>query len=96
MNREIYIVEAYIVDANGTFNPLTGYPMTFDSKNYNHDLEKTRQRAYGQWHQALADMSKNDARELQVAGILRMSDGLQIERARYGALKPLLDSEQEN
>ena len=91
MNREIYIVKAYIVDANGTFNPLTGYPMTFDSKNYNHDLEKTRQRAYGQWHQALADMSKIDTRQLQVASIIRMSDGLQIERARFGYLHPLPD-----
>lgn len=89
--REIYQVLANIVDANGTFNPLTGYPKTFDSKSYDNDLDKTRQRAYGQWHQALADMSKVDTRELQVASIIRMSDGVQVEYARFGALKPLPD-----
>jgi len=89
--REIYQVLANIVDANGTFNALTGYPKTFDSKSYDNDLDKTRQRAYGQWHQALADMSKVDTRELQVASIIRMSDGVQVEYARFGALKPLPD-----
>ena len=32
MKREIYLVLAYVVDANGTFNNLSGYPKTFDSK----------------------------------------------------------------
>ena len=91
IQREIYQVIANIVDANGTFNALTGYPKIFDSKNYDNDLDKTMQRAYGQWHQALADMSKVDTRELQVASIIRMSDGVQVEYARFGALKPLPD-----
>lgn len=91
VQREIYQVIANIVDANGTFNPLTGYPKTFDSRSYDNDLDKTMQRAYGQWHQALADMSKVDTRELQVAGIIRMSDGVQVEYARFGYLHPLPD-----
>lgn len=93
IQREIYQVTAHIVDANGTFNPLSGYPETFDSKRYDNDLDKTMQRAYGQWHQALADMSKIDTRELQIAGIIRVSDGVQIEYARFGALKDLPDPE---
>lgn len=91
ITREIYLVIANIIDANGTYNPLLGYPQIFDSKNYNNDLDKTVQRAYGQWHQALADMSKVDTRQLQVASIIRMSDGVQIENARYGYLHPLPD-----
>ena len=95
IQREIYQVIANIVDANGTFNPLTGYPKNFDSKSYDNDFEKTRQRAYGQWHQALADMSKVDTRQLQVASIIRMSDGVQVENARFGYLQPLPDPEAE-
>ena len=53
MQREIYEVTAKIVDANGTFNTLSGYPKTFDSKNYNNDIDKTRNRAMGEWHEAL-------------------------------------------
>ena len=95
IQREIYQVIAHIVDANGTFNPLTGYPKIFDSKSYDNDTEKTRQRAYGEWHNALADMAKIDTRQLQVASIIRMSDGVQIENARYGYLHPLPDPEPE-
>lgn len=95
IQREIYQVTANIVDANGTFNALTGYPKTFDSKSYDNDLGKTMQRAYGQWHQALADMSKIDTRQLQVASIIRMSDGVQVENARFGYLYPLPEPEAE-
>lgn len=95
IQREIYQVIANIVDANGTFNPLSGYPKVFDSKHYDNDLEKTRQRAYADWHDALGAMGKVDTRELQVACIIRMSDGYQIETARYGELKALPDPEAE-
>lgn len=95
IQREIYQVTANIVDANGTFNPLSGYPKTFDSKSYDNDLEKTRQRAYGEWHQALADMGKRDDRQLQIASLVRISDGVQVENARFGYLQPLPEPEEE-
>lgn len=93
--REIYIVNACIVDANGTFNFLAGYPKPFDSKNYENDLEKTLQRAYGDWHDVLGAMGKIDTRELQIANVLRMSDGVQIVMDKYGKLKELPDPEGE-
>lgn len=34
MARQIFIVSAFIVDANGTFNFLQDYPKKFDSRNY--------------------------------------------------------------
>lgn len=92
--REIYEVYANIVDANGSYNPLSGYPKTFDSKNYDNDLDKTRQRAYGEWHNALAAMAKVDTRQLQLAGIIRISDGLQIALERMGSLADLPDAEE--
>lgn len=93
--REIYEVYANIVDANGNYNALSGYPKTFDSKNYSNDLDKTRQRAYGEWHSALAAMAKVDTRQLQLAGIIRISDGLQIALERMGALADLPEPEAE-
>ena len=56
MKREIFVVNANIVDASGTFNPLSGYPKTFDSKNYDNDIDKTRQRAYSEYYAALSAM----------------------------------------
>ena len=95
MKREIYEVTAKIVDANGSFNTLTGYPKTFDSRSYNNDLEKTLQRAKGEWHAALDAMCKIDTRQVQVATILRISDGVQIEMERIGQLAELPDPEED-
>lgn len=89
MKREIYKVYAEIVDANGAQNPLTGYPKIFDSKSYNNDIEKARQRAYGEWHDALGAMYKRDDRQLQLAYIIRLSDGLQIEKGSIGQIAPV-------
>ena len=49
MQREIFIVNAHIVDSTGAFHILSGYPKTFDSKNYGNDIEKTRRRAEGEF-----------------------------------------------
>ena len=86
MQREIYMVNANIVDANGNYNALDGYPKKFDSHSYNDDIEKARQRAYGEWHDVLGVMCKRDDRQLQLAYILRVSDGIVIESTVIGAI----------
>lgn len=95
MQREIYEVHADIVDANGTYSKLSGYPKSFDSKNYDNDLDIARQRAYGQYHEALGAMCKRDDRQLQYSYIIRVSDGIQIEKSVIGAIAPLPDPEPE-
>lgn len=86
MQREIYEISAKIIDANGNYNTLDGYPKKIDSHSYNDDLEKARQRAYGEWHDVLGVMCKRDDRQLQMAYILRVSDGIVIECAVMGAI----------
>ena len=86
--RALYLVYACIVDANGTFNTLSGYPKTFDSNNYSGDTEKARQRAYGDYHEALGAMCKRDDRMEQIAMIIDVASGIQIEVSRIGDLVP--------
>jgi len=74
MQRAIYIVEAKIVDANGTLGNATGYPKTFDSNNYEGDTVKAERRAKAAYHSALASMYAVDGRQLQSAYIA-MPDG---------------------
>ena len=83
MARDIYIVEAHIVDANGTFNFLSGYPKTFDSKNYGDDLEKTRRRAEGDMSEVWGAMCKRDDRMIQTV-TLSLVDGYQIDKKSSG------------
>ena len=47
MARQIFIVNAQIVDANGAYHILDGYPKTFDSNNYQNDVDKAQKRADG-------------------------------------------------
>lgn len=95
MKREIYEVYAKVVDANGAYNTLNGYPKVFDSHNYNDDAEKARNRAYGAWHECLGAMCKRDDRQVQIAMIIRASDGLQLERMVIGSIADLPEPEPE-
>lgn len=93
--RALYLVYAAIVDANGTFNTLSGYPKTFDSKTYSDDTEKARQRAYGEYHDVLGAMCKRDDRQEQIAMIIDVASGVQIEASRIGDLNPAPEENEE-
>ena len=92
MQREIYEVYAKIVDANGAYNTLSGYPKVFDSKSYENDIEKAKQRAYGEWYDCLGAMCKRDDRQVQIAMIIQASTGMQIECKQIGELAPVEES----
>jgi len=84
MSRQIFIVDAYIVDANGTFNSMSGYPKTFDSKNYQGDVDKAQRRAEGDFSDVWGAMCKRDDRMIQTV-TLRTVDGFQMDRKTVGA-----------
>lgn len=94
MKRQIYIVDAQIVDANGTFNKLTGYPKLFDSRNYDNDIEKAKRRAEGDMSEAYGAMCKVDTRQLQTV-ILMTADGAVLDRKFIGRIADLPDTEPE-
>lgn len=63
--RNIYIINAQIVDANGTYHNIDGFPQTVDSKNYQDDVEKARRRADGIFSETWGAMCKVDTRQIQ-------------------------------
>jgi len=83
MAREIYIVNAQIVDANGAFHVLDGYPKTFDSNNYSGDVSKAYKRAEGDMSEAWGAMCKRDDRMIQTV-TLTTASGEQILRRGMG------------
>lgn len=83
MARQIFIVDAHIVDANGTFNYISGYPKKFDSRGYHDDIEITRRRAEGDMSAAWSDMCKVDSRQIQTVTLTTV-DGFMLERRSYG------------
>lgn len=95
MMQEIFVVHAQIVDSNGTFNELSGYPKAFKSTNYENDILKTKNRAIGDWHEVMGAFAKRDDRQIQSAFVIRISDGSFIASGQFGALPVLPDPEPE-
>ena len=95
MKREIFMVDAQIVDANGSYNILTGYPKTFDSKNYNNDIKKAEKRALSECYDVLSQMTKRDDRQLQSVRVTRISDLTNIVQYSFGEIADLPESETE-
>lgn len=87
MERNIFEVYAKVIDANGAYNTLSGYPKTFDSRNYGNDVSKTLQRAKGEFHETFGAMCKRDDRKMQMV-ILMTALGQVIERQYIGAVPP--------
>ena len=95
MKREAYEIHMTVVDANGTLTvDPSGYPKTVDSRSYDNDLEKTLNRAYGLLGAAESAMATQDTRQVQYGYIVRVSDGMQIEKRKFGKLADLPDPEE--
>ena len=95
MIQDIFVVHAQIVDANGAFNELSGYPKAFKSVSYDNDIDKAHNRALGDWHEVMGAFAKRDDRQLQSAFVVRLSDGNFIANGQYGALPDIPNPEPE-
>ena len=94
--RQIFIVRAEVVDANGALNPLVldnvTYPAKFDSKvsPYNGDIDKCLNYAKAGYHHVVEHMLKRDDRQLQTC-VLMTADGRIIgEPFHKGAIAPVV------
>lgn len=83
MARQIFIVDAMVVDSNGTFNHIQGYPKQFDSRSYGDDIDKTQRRAEGDMSETWGAMCKIDTRQVQTV-TLSTVDGFMLDRRTCG------------
>ena len=91
MKRQIYRVDAWTIDANGTYHDYSDYPKNFDSRNYDNDTDKAFKRADGDASNVWASMCSNDTRQLQVV-VLSTIDGQQLYKKSTGALADVPDT----
>lgn len=73
-NRKIYVLNAWVVDANGAWHQYDGTPRTFDSRNYSDDPNIALKRAEGAYHEIVSAMCKIDNRKVQTV-VLTAEDG---------------------
>ena len=94
MTRVIYEVYAKVIDANGAYNTLSGYPKVFDSKTYNNDTDKTYKRALGEFHNTFGAMCTRDDRQMQMV-MLMTATGQVVAYQKLGEVPPEPDPEPE-
>lgn len=83
MARNIFTVNAWIIDANGTKNTLSGYPKDFDSRSYNGDTEKALKRAMGDFSEVYGAFCKRDDRLMQTVTLCQVN-GQMIDHKSLG------------
>lgn len=99
MNENIFIVNAWIVNDDGTLNTLDEYPKFFYSKDYNNSIPKAREYANKDFLEVWDKFRKEHSRLLKTV-ILETADGLQLNRKSKGRLQivssSITNSESEN
>ena len=90
MKRQIFFFYSKVVDANGTYNTLSGYPKVYDSKLYDNDIDKALRRATGEFANTWGTMCTRDDRQLQTV-ILMTAEGFIIDKKNIGAIADLPD-----
>ena len=86
MTRNIFTVDAWIIDANGTYNKLSGYPKNFDSRSYDGDTDKAFKRAMGDFSEVWGAFCKRDDRKMQTV-ILLQANGQIMDRKSMGHIE---------
>ena len=89
MARVIYIVNATQVvtsesNPQGAYSVISGYPKTYDSRNYDGDIEKALRIAQSEFFGKYSELLKSDTRAMWTVTLER-SDGRMIDSKTYGA-----------
>ena len=93
MKREIYEVNAKVVDAANAYNNLPGYPISFDSHQNSDDLVKTEAKAYASFYSACSagETARASGRPLTIVTLTSINSGVQIAGKRIGQMPELPD-----
>jgi hypothetical protein len=81
--KNIFIVDAYQVDGQGTFAHLSGYPKIFNSESYDGDVDKALKRATGAFAAAWSDFCNVDNKQIQTV-VLYDVHGTRIDQKTLG------------
>ena len=85
--RNIFIVNATLVDSNGNYSTITGFPKTFDSESYSGNTETALRRAKAAYHAQLGLNYAVDGRTMQTVTLVQVNGQL-IMRESEGAFPP--------
>ena len=82
--RNIFIVDAFQVNGEGTYAHINGYPKVFDSNSYDNDVDKALKRANGAFASAWSSFCAVDNMQIQTVTLADIF-GNQIDRKCLGS-----------
>ncbi len=87
MARNIFLVDSYLVDANGAFSHFSGFPQSFDSKNFENNVDTAMKRANSAFAAQVSKMNsaEGDSRQIQMVTLTDIT-GYQIDRKCVGTI----------
>ena len=87
MARNIFKVNATVLDANGNFSTVSGFPKVFDSDNYGGNTITALRRAKAAYHTQLGLNYAVDGRQMQTVTI-EQANGQLVNRESEGNFPP--------
>ena len=85
MAKNIFIVDAFQINGEGTYSHISGYPKVFNSESYDNDVDKALKRATGAFATAWAGFCAVDNMQLQTVTLTDVT-GFQLDKKTVGAL----------
>lgn len=95
MARNIFIVDAFKVNADGTSQHITNYPKTFNSDSYDGDVDKALKRAKGSFASTWSDFCSVDNYAMARVTLCDVA-GNEIKREVLGELPQEVTPVQQN
>ena len=83
MARNIFIVDAYQVDGQGTYSHISGFPKPFDSDSYEGSVDTALKRAQGSFASTWSGFCAVDNKQVQLV-MLTDIFGNQMDRKCLG------------
>lgn len=86
MAKNIFIVDAYQINEQGTYAHINSYPKVFDSDSYDGDVDKALKRATGAFATAWASFCNVDNMMIQSVTLTDIT-GFQIDKKTVGQIQ---------
>lgn len=81
--RNIFVVDAFLVNGEGTYAHINGFPKVFDSESYDGSVDTALKRAQGSFASTWSDFCAVDNKQIQLVTLMDIF-GNQLDKKCLG------------
>lgn len=94
MARDIFIVNATQVNAQGQFSVVSGFPKNFDSNSYDNDVDKALRRAKSAFHAQCSTNYATDGKVMQTVTLVQANGQILMRDSEGMFVDPVNEPEE--